>query len=82
VDKEIVFHSSRVLAAIDSQHVALLRADWTARDPAITAELARFGRSAVPFDLIYLPGHDAPVELPAVLTPDIVLNALAPSPAP
>jgi thiol:disulfide interchange protein DsbD len=82
VNKEIVFHSSRVLAAIDSQHVALLRADWTARDPAITAELARFGRSAVPFDLIYLPGHDAPVELPAVLTPDIVLNALENPPAP
>jgi len=79
VNKEIVFHSSRVLAALDARQVALLRADWTARDPAITAELARFGKSAVPFDLIYLPGHDQPVELPAVLTPDIVLSALGSS---
>jgi len=82
LNKEIVFHSSRVLAAIDTRHVALLRADWTARDPAITAELARFGRSAVPFDLLYLPGNTTPVELPSVLTPDIVLSALgAPAPA-
>ena len=76
LNKEIVFHSSRVLEAIDTRHVALLRADWTARDPAITAELARFGHSAVPFDLLYLPGNNTPVELPSVLTPDIVLSAL------
>jgi thiol:disulfide interchange protein DsbD len=76
LNKEIVFHSTRVLAALDTRHVALLRADWTARDPAITAELARFGRSAVPFDLLYLPGNSTPVELPSVLTPDIVLSAL------
>jgi thiol:disulfide interchange protein/DsbC/DsbD-like thiol-disulfide interchange protein len=77
VNKEVVFHSARVLAAFDRAHVALLRADWTKNDPAITAELARFGRSAVPFDLLYLPGHADPVILPAALTPDIVLNALA-----
>jgi len=76
VNKEVVFHSSRVLEAFDARHVALLRADWTSRDPAITAELARFEKSAVPFDLLYLPGHDAPMELPSVLTPDTVLKAL------
>jgi len=31
----------------------------------------------VPFDLLYLPGRADPVILPSVLTPDIVLNALA-----
>ena len=47
-------------------------------DPAITAELARWGRSAVPFNLAY-PAGGADVEpraLPEVLTPDIVLRAL------
>ncbi len=77
VNKEIVFHSTdRVLQEFARQKVAMLRADWTSSDPAITAELARFGRSSVPFDLLYLPGKDQPVILPSVLTPDIVLGAL------
>jgi thiol:disulfide interchange protein DsbD len=77
-NKDVLFHSTdRVLAEFDHEKVAMLRADWTSNDPAITAELARFGRSSVPFDLLYLPGHANPVILPSVLTPDIVLNALA-----
>jgi thiol:disulfide interchange protein DsbD len=77
-NKDVLFHSTnRVLAEFERENVALVRADWTANDPAITAELARFGRSSVPFDLLYLPGKTDPVILPSVLTPDIVLNALA-----
>jgi len=77
VNKDVVFHSTdRVRQAFERQKVALLRADWTSSDPAITDELARFGRSSVPFDLLYLPGKDEPVILPSVLTPDIVLDAL------
>ncbi len=77
-NKDVLFHSTdRVRAEFNRENVALLRADWTANDPAITAELARFGRSSVPFDLLYLPGRADPVVLPAVLTPDIVLEALA-----
>jgi len=77
VNKDVVFHSTgRVQKEFARQKVALLRADWTSADPAITAELARFGRSSVPFDLLYLPGKDQPVILPSVLTPDTVLKAL------
>jgi len=75
VNKDIVFHSTRVLDELQHDHVALLRADWTSNDPAITAELARFGRSAVPFDLIYLPGHTDPIILPPTLTPGKVMDA-------
>ena len=38
-------------------------------------ELARWNRSAVPFNLVYLPGKDEPTPLPEILTPRIVLNA-------
>jgi thiol:disulfide interchange protein DsbD len=55
----------------------LLKADWTSRDAQITEELAAFHRSAVPFDLIYAPGRADPILLPELLTPDIVLDALA-----
>ena len=53
-----------------------LRGDWTNQDARITAELARYQRAAVPFNLIWMPGQDAPVILPEILTPGIVLDAL------
>jgi len=76
VNEQIVFHSADVLKAIEEKHVALLRADLTKPDPVITAELARFGRVGVPFNLVYVPGRDDPIVLPTALTPGIVLDAL------
>jgi thiol:disulfide interchange protein DsbD len=76
-NKALVFSSAKVRAALRQHGVVLLRADWTNKDPRITEALAGFHRSAVPFDLIYAPGHDAPVILPELLTPDLVLDALA-----
>jgi thiol:disulfide interchange protein DsbD len=75
-NKKLVFHSDDVLRAFRDRHVATLRGDWTNQDPAITAELAKYHRSAVPFNVIWLPGHDDPVVLPSLLTPGIVLDAI------
>ncbi|MDD5262352.1 MAG: protein-disulfide reductase DsbD family protein [Methylacidiphilales bacterium] len=77
-NKALVFGSSEVLKKFHELGVVALRADWTSRNPAITRELARWGRSAVPFDLLYLPGRDEPIQLPELLTPGIVLDALQP----
>jgi thiol:disulfide interchange protein DsbD len=76
-NKALVFSSAKVRAALRAHGVVLLRADWTNRDPRITEALTAFNRSAVPMDLIYAPGRDAPVILPELLTPDLVLDALA-----
>jgi thiol:disulfide interchange protein DsbD len=76
-NKALVFSSAKVRAALREHGVVLLRADWTNKDPRITEALASFNRSAVPMDLIYAPGHDAPEVLPELLTPDLVLDALA-----
>jgi thiol:disulfide interchange protein DsbD len=76
LNKHVVFGSQAVLDALVRDHVALLEADWTNRDPAITAELTKYGPPAVPLDLLYLPGHSDPIVLPKLLTPDIVLDAL------
>jgi thiol:disulfide interchange protein/DsbC/DsbD-like thiol-disulfide interchange protein len=81
-NKAAVFHSPEVLDAFAKKNVVLLRGDWTSKDPAITAELARWHRSAVPFNLIYAPGKPDPVVLPELLTPDRVLAALAQAAAP
>jgi thiol:disulfide interchange protein DsbD len=76
-NKATVFHSDDVLAEFGKKGVVLLRGDWTNKDPAITAELARWNRSAVPFNLIYAPNKPDPVILPELLTPGKVLDALA-----
>ena len=75
-NKAAVFGSSEVKKWIRDKNVVLLKADWTNQDPQITAELAKYNRSAVPFNLIYKPSAPEPVILPELLTPGIVLDAL------
>lgn len=75
-NKKVVFGSQAVRDFIEKKKVVLLKADWTNADPRITAELARWDRSAIPFNLVYVPGQPQPTVLPEVLTPAIVLAAL------
>lgn len=59
------------------QHgIVYLKADWTRRDPAITALLERFDRAGVPLYLYYAPGAAEPVILPQVLTETLVIDTL------
>ncbi|MDI3511663.1 MAG: hypothetical protein PWQ61_2428 [Betaproteobacteria bacterium] len=58
-----------------SRQVALLRADWTRRDPAVTAALAALGRNGVPVYAIHKNGR-APVVLSEVLSVEEVRAAL------
>ncbi|HEY3757254.1 MAG TPA: protein-disulfide reductase DsbD domain-containing protein [Opitutaceae bacterium] len=76
-NKTIVFHSDDVLRAFRNKHVATLRGDWTSRDPAITAELEKYHRSAVPFNQVWVPSQPQPELLPEVLTPGVVLKAVS-----
>jgi thiol:disulfide interchange protein len=69
--------SGEILALFRDRRVVALRADWTNRDPLITAELARWSRAAVPFNLVYLPGRPEPKILPELLTAGTVLEAFA-----
>ncbi|MCO4243728.1 MULTISPECIES: protein-disulfide reductase DsbD [Acidovorax] len=52
-NKKTVLQKPEVLADLAARDVALLRADWTLRDPAITAALGALGRSGVPLYVIY-----------------------------
>jgi thiol:disulfide interchange protein/DsbC/DsbD-like thiol-disulfide interchange protein len=75
-NKKLVFGSSEVLQTFADKKIATLRADWTNKDPRITAELASYHRSAVPFNVLWLPNKPAPIILPELLTPGTVLAAL------
>jgi thiol:disulfide interchange protein DsbD len=75
-NKRLVFHDDDVLKYFAEHKIATLRGDWTNRDPRITEALASYGRSAVPFNLIWVPGREQPVILPEILTASTVLEAL------
>ncbi|MFL6693944.1 MAG: protein-disulfide reductase DsbD family protein, partial [Ramlibacter sp.] len=75
-NKKTTLANQQVLSAFDAGRYALLRADWTRRDPAITAALARLGRSGVPVYVVYRPGR-APVVLSEVLGVQEVRTALS-----
>ena len=57
--------------------VALVKADWTNRNPEITQLLQAFGRSGVPLYVIFPPRRpDHPLVLPEVITADLVTAKL------
>ena len=76
-NKRLVLERDAIVAAMAQRGVVRLRADWTNRDPAITEELARYGRNGVPLYLLFTPGQAAPRILPELLTTGIVMDALA-----
>ena len=75
-NKKVVFSSAEVLATFADRNVVALKADWTNQDARITAELAKWNRSAIPFNLVYRADRPEPQVLPELLTPQIVLDAL------
>jgi DsbC/DsbD-like thiol-disulfide interchange protein/cytochrome c biogenesis protein CcdA len=76
-NKRTVLDDPEVLRAFDARRVLLLRADWTRRDDAISAELARMGRSGVPVYVLHAPGGASPALLSEILTVPEVQRALA-----
>jgi thiol:disulfide interchange protein/DsbC/DsbD-like thiol-disulfide interchange protein len=75
-NKKTTLADALVLADMDAKNVALLRADWTRRDPAVTQALAELGRSGVPVYVFYKPGR-APVVLSEILSVSDVRAELA-----
>ncbi len=80
VNKRVALSDGAVQQAFDEKGVVRLRADWTSRDPEITRALARHGRSGVPLYVLYPGDGSGAVLLPAILTQNIVLDALRPLP--
>ncbi len=76
VNKRTVLNTEAVQSAFQKRNVALVKADWTNRDPEITKALESHGRSGVPVYVLYPGDGSGPTLLPEVLTQDIVLTAL------
>jgi thiol:disulfide interchange protein DsbD len=78
VNDEAALSGARVRHAFGAHRVAYLVADWTRRDPAITALLSSYGRTGVPLYLYFAPGAAEAKVLPQILTEGEVLAALEP----
>jgi len=81
VNERAALNQPEVQRAFADRKIALLRADWTRHDEAITKALTALGRSGVPAYALYAPGQSTPQMLPEVLTPGIVTDALGKPPA-
>ncbi|WP_370871345.1 protein-disulfide reductase DsbD family protein [Hydrogenophaga sp.] len=75
-NKRTTLADAAVLGDMAGKNVALLRADWTRRDPDVTAALATLGRNGVPVYAIYKNGQ-APQVLSEVLSVEEVRAALS-----
>lgn len=69
-NEKVVLRLDSVARAVRDARMAMLKGDWTRRDPVITDHLARFGRSGVPLYVIYPPegSPKQPTVLPQILT--------------
>ncbi|MGX1306745.1 thiol:disulfide interchange protein/DsbC/DsbD-like thiol-disulfide interchange protein [Amorphus suaedae] len=75
VNEKVAFRSG-FREALVRDGVTYMTADWTRRDPAITAYLERYGRAGVPLYLVFPEGDGPAAVLPQILTEDIVVRAL------
>jgi thiol:disulfide interchange protein/DsbC/DsbD-like thiol-disulfide interchange protein len=76
VNERLVLDTESVRRAFAQSNVAVLRADWTRRDPVIGQALAALGRNGVPVYVLYRPGRE-PLLLPEVLQKSTIADALA-----
>ena len=72
---KLALNSDTVQQAFAQRNVALLRADWTRRDPMIGQALAALGRNGIPVYVLYRPGRE-PLLLPEVLQKSTITDAL------
>jgi len=77
VNERVALSQPEVMQAFKANNVALLKADWTRHNEAITQTLTALGRSGVPAYALYTPSQSQPQMLPEVLTPGIVTDAMS-----
>ena len=76
VNEQLALSTDNTRQLFETRSVAYLVADWTRRDPAISQQLERYGRSGVPLYLLYSPTTGQPQVLPQLLTEGIVAEAI------
>ena len=76
MNEAAVLNQSDIRQAFMEKDVLMLKGDFTRKDPVIHEWLMRHDRAGVPLYLLFVPGEDQPIQLPEVLTKNMVFNAL------
>ncbi|MEO1104396.1 MAG: thioredoxin family protein, partial [Pseudomonadota bacterium] len=74
VNERVVFETEDFRALLAEEDITYVTADWTRRDPDVSALLEGFGRAGVPL-YVYYPAGGAPKVLPQILTLSMLENA-------
>jgi thiol:disulfide interchange protein len=74
---KVILHSSDIQKAFQEKGIVTMTADWTRRDPVITEELEKLGRSGVPVYVLYPADKDQkPYILPQTLSAHVIREYL------
>jgi thiol:disulfide interchange protein DsbD len=80
VNKKFAY-SDEVVALMKERGIVALRADKTRPSPAIDARLEELGRTAIPVNVLHMPGEE-PVITPEVIRPGYLLELFGKVPVP
>lgn len=73
---KLVYNDKSLQEEFKKRGIVTLKADWTNYDERITDALKALDRAAVPVNVLYVPGKEAPVILPNLLTVETVKGVL------
>ncbi|MGD8476866.1 MAG: thioredoxin family protein [Burkholderiales bacterium] len=76
VNKRLVLNKDAVQQRFRDRGIVTMVADWTNRDPQISAALDALGRSGVPVYVFYPGNGGEPILLPELLTESLVLDGI------
>ena len=68
-----IAYTDEVIALMNERGIVALRADKTRANPAIDARLEELGRTAIPVNVLHLPGEE-PIITPEVLLPGYLIG--------
>ena len=76
INDRLILQNREVVKAFEDRGIMAFKGDWTKYDPAITQALASFGRDSIPVYVYYPSGSDAPIILPQLITPKMILKSI------
>lgn len=76
VNDRLAFQKPAFRNFVKDQNIATYKADWTQKNPKLAQVLQSYGRAGVPLYLFFVPGQEAPLILPEVLTSQSLIQIL------
>ncbi|YCO01070.1 protein-disulfide reductase DsbD family protein [Vibrio sp. VNB-15] len=71
-----VLHQEPVYNQLTGDDVIAMQGDWTVPSDSVTAYLQSYNRYGVPFNIVFGPNAPEGIELPVILTSDVVMDAI------